>query len=185
MFHPPAFPSRKMPRFVLLLETACVGGVHSECGMHLPRPPRLFVHILRSNMELTMSPRGAEIIDAVREMDTCTLANAALDRLRIHGGPECRASEAGPIDRLVVSDHHKVRQPSYRVVPSLFVFFPYLSWSPLAPYFDWHNTFFLKTITRIAGVLALIFPPFGCRVCSPQDVTGSPVDSTWTRSRKR
>ena len=53
--------------------------------------------------------------------DTCTLANAALDRLRIHGGPEWRTSEAGPIERLVC-DHHKVRRPSYRVVSSLFVF---------------------------------------------------------------
>ena len=104
--------------------------------------------------------------------DTCTLANAALDRLRIHGGPEWRTSEAGPIERLV-GDHHKVRRPSYRVVSSLLVFFSSLSWSPLVRYFDWHNTFFLKAIPRIAGVVALIFPPFRCRVCSPQDITGS------------
>ena len=94
--------------------------------------------------------------------DTCTLANAALDRLRIHGGPEWRTSEAGPIERLVC-DHHKVRRPSYRVVSSLFVCFSSLSWSPLVQYFDWHNIFFLEAIPRIARVVALIFAPFRCR----------------------
>ena len=35
------------------------------------------------------------------------------------------------------------------------------------------TTFFLNAIPRIAGVIALIFPLFRCRVCSPKDITGS------------
>ena len=68
VFHPPAFPARKMLRFVLLLEIACVGYVPQECDMHSPRPRRLFVHILRSNLDITMSSRETKIIDAVHEM---------------------------------------------------------------------------------------------------------------------
>ena len=103
--------------------------------------------------------------------DTCTLANAALDRLRIHGGPEWRISEAGPIERLVC-DHHKVRRPSYRVVSSLFVLFVSFMVT-------------LGTVLRLAQhILSGGHPTHrqGCRTdissvslscISPQDITGS------------
>ena len=181
VFHPPAFPARKMLRFVLLLEIACVGYVPQECDMHSPRPRRLFVHTLRSNLDITMSSRETKIIDAVHEMwhvHTSERSSWPVAYTR-RSWVEDIGSGTDRATRLRSPQGSATELPSGVIS---FCFCSSLSWSPLVRYFDWHNIFFLEAIPRIARVVALIFPPFRCRASRLRTLLAA-VDSTWTASR--